>query len=40
MIKKLSLAAAVLISILTFSLNVSARGSYLCELYDLSLIHI
>lgn len=34
MIKKLSFAAAVLISILTFSLNVSARGSYLCELYD------
>ena len=34
MIKKLSLAAAIIISVLTFSLNVSAKGSYLCELYD------
>lgn len=34
MIKKISLAAAILISVLMFSVSVSARESYLCELYD------
>lgn len=34
MIKKISLAAAILISVLTLSLNVSAKEKYFCELYD------